>query len=120
MRHRILVVEDHRSTREGIIEVLDKAGFLGIPAATGAKALEYLKSGGATHAILLDLMMPELNGWTFRRAQLKDPWLAEIPVIVITGLEGRPLEGLGATAVFKEAVDLGKLGLAIRRHCERL
>jgi CheY-like chemotaxis protein len=47
-----------------------------------------LKSGLPAKAILLDLMMPAMDGWEFRRAQRADPDLANIPVIVLTGIRG--------------------------------
>ena len=92
MKGAILVVEDHQSIREGMIQALTHAGFVGIPAANGQEALDYLRSGGEASVILLDLRMPVMNGWTFRQQQRDDPRLADIPTIVLSGFDSRPFE----------------------------
>ena len=82
---QILVVDDDTDLRETLGELLTEGGFDARLAENGRVALEVLRSG--THhprLILLDLMMPEMNGWQFREEQLKDEALREIPVIVMT------------------------------------
>src|SRR5436190_18931896 len=90
MKGAILVVEDHQSIREGMIQALAHEGFVGIPAANGQEALDYLKSGGEASVIVLDLTMPVMNGWTFRKRQQDDPQLASIPTVVLSGTDSRP------------------------------
>jgi CheY-like chemotaxis protein len=63
-------------------------GWRPVTATNGLEALRLLKSGLPAKAILLDLMMPAMDGWEFRRAQRADPDLANIPVIVLTGIRG--------------------------------
>ena len=55
-----------------------------IRAENGRIALDYLKAHSAPSVVLLDLMMPVMNGWEFRDAQLRDPELSRIPVIVLS------------------------------------
>ena len=82
----ILVVEDDIDVREGLATFLECEGYHVVEAAHGAEALERLRGGGAFGLILLDLMMPVMNGWDFRRHQLADPHLADVPVICLTAV----------------------------------
>ena len=72
---RLLVVDDEPDIRESIAEVLESDGY---EVATARDA------GERFAAILLDLMMPNVSGWQFREIQLRDPRIAEIPVIVVS------------------------------------
>ncbi len=81
----VMVVEDDALIRELVLELLTVEGFEAVAARNGAEALESLRGGGARPAlILLDLMMPVMNGWQFREEQLGDPALADIPVVVMS------------------------------------
>jgi two-component system chemotaxis response regulator CheY len=81
----ILVVEDDEVIRSSIIEVLKSEGFVATGVPNGLEALEYLKSCVTKpYLILLDIMMPVMDGWTFRDKQQKDESIKEIPVVVIT------------------------------------
>ena len=83
-RH-ILVVEDDRDLRESVVEALEEKGYSTAAAPDGLRALAYLDGAGRKPAlILLDLMMPNLNGWQFREAQLARAEYAAIPVVVVT------------------------------------
>jgi hypothetical protein len=115
MRKLILVVDSRRPRRDEIVWALDRAGFLGVPAATGQDALDYLEAGGDASVILLE-GAPGGRDWTsFRGAQRHDPALASIPVIALSpwqnfGLVG-PSSGPG------EPVDLPALLLIVRHLC---
>jgi len=81
----VMVVEDDAGIREMIVQLLAGEGFTSIVARNGAEALQRLRSEHVQPAlILLDLMMPVMNGWQFRAEQLKDPDLAGIPVVVLS------------------------------------
>lgn len=83
---RILVVDDEVFMRLYLEEVLAEEGHEVLSAHDGADALRLLRGGGAPpDLILLDLMMPRMNGWEFRREQTADPALSSIPVIVVSG-----------------------------------
>jgi putative two-component system response regulator len=79
-----LVVEDNAPTREGLAAVLLRAGYLAQPAADGRQALHELTTGPRPDLILLDLVMPGLDGWHFleRLRQLGPP---AVPVIITSG-----------------------------------
>jgi CheY-like chemotaxis protein len=66
--------------------VLEWEGYRTACAADGWEALDYLRAGGRPSLILLDLMLPGLDGWQFRREQRRDPALAAIPVVVVSVL----------------------------------
>jgi two-component system chemotaxis response regulator CheY len=82
-RRRILVVEDDADIREAVMQALADAGFEAVAVADGAEALETLRCAAEVpDLILLDLMMPRLNGFEFRAEQRADPTLAGIPVVI--------------------------------------
>jgi CheY-like chemotaxis protein len=81
----IMIVDDDPDIRAALGELLESEGYEVVGAANGAAALALLRSGvAAPCAILLDLMMPYMNGWEFRAEQLRDPALREIPIILLT------------------------------------
>jgi CheY-like chemotaxis protein len=82
---RILLVEDDPDIRADLAEILVEEGFAVDTAAHGKIALEHMKTGPLPDLVLLDLMMPIMDGFQFRRAQLADPYLATVPVLVLSG-----------------------------------
>lgn len=85
MAKRVLVVDDDADIRETVSLILEDEGWEVSSAADGAAALTLLRSGAPKpNVILLDLMMPVMNGWQFREEQLKDPQLAQIPLVVLS------------------------------------
>ena len=78
-------------------QLLRGAGYDAVGAPNGQAALDLLRSGIRPRAILLDLMMPVMDGWAFRREQLRDPQLAHIPVIVLSALHHGWVEGIPPT-----------------------
>jgi len=80
----VLLVEDELAIREALAGTLRERGVDVEVAANGIEALDLLQRGLRPAAILLDLMMPGMDGWDFRQRQLGDPRLAAIPTIVVT------------------------------------
>jgi two-component system chemotaxis response regulator CheY len=66
------VVEDDLDLGETVCEVLKMSGYHAVHAVDGLVALQTLGQGGLYDLILLDLMMPRMDGWAFRQAQLRD------------------------------------------------
>src|SRR5215510_8699670 len=64
---RVLVVDDDQDIRDALCELLRDEGYEAIAVANGEEALTYLKGGNLPCVILLDLMMPVMDGWEFRR-----------------------------------------------------
>ena len=82
----ILVVDDDLEIRETLKDVLEEEGYDVDAAANGVEALAILRRDGARlpSLIVLDLMMPQMNGWEFCEVQRADPALSPIPVLVIS------------------------------------
>ncbi len=94
----VLVVDDHQDIRALLIDWLEFWGYRSVPAANGREALDVLESGEPVSLILLDLMMPVMDGWTFRKNQLRRPGLDTIPTAVLTAVP-RDLQHCGELQV---------------------
>jgi CheY-like chemotaxis protein len=112
----ILVVDDDPDIRESLKEVLQDEGYTVSCVANGREALEYLQKSPRPCVILLDLMMPVMDGWQFRREQKQNPAIADIPLIVITATGKRPVL-IDADELVMKPLDLGRLFEAIERYC---
>ena len=84
MAKLILIVEDDFDLAELVSEILDAAGYRTAIAANGYEALAHLQTNDYPDLILLDMMMPVMDGWKFREEQRKVPALASIPVVTVT------------------------------------
>ena len=117
----MLIVDDDHDVREALREVLQDHGYDVLEAGNGHDALALLRGDQvAPCVILLDIMMPVMDGWQFRAAQQNDPALANIPVVVLTahGNAQRASDGLDVTAFLKKPVQLPPLLATIARYCE--
>jgi CheY-like chemotaxis protein len=83
----ILLVEGDELLRGAIKMVLEWEGYRVACAGDGRQALDYLRAGGRPALILLDVLLPVLDGWQFRREQRRDPEVAAIPVVVVSALD---------------------------------
>jgi CheY-like chemotaxis protein len=108
---RILVVDDDPDLAEVLDRVLEKSGYSVVWAKNGEEALRCMHGDDRLDVILLDLMMPVMNGWEFRAEQLKDPRLSRVPVVVFSGhgkLEQSALS-IGAVANLRKPTGLHEL-----------
>ena len=116
----VLIVEDHDDTREMVATLLSEHGFTVVTAENGRRGLERLMRARPC-LVLLDLMMPVMTGWEFRRAQLSlpDSDLASVPVLLLTAVDqpDRVALQLGATDVIRKPLDFDQLIESVRRHC---
>src|SRR5688572_12896993 len=85
-RGAVLVVDDEETVRTALAILLEGTGYPVIEARDGHEAFGHLLSGGID-LIVLDLEMPRMSGWTFRRLQLENSDYASIPTIVLTGID---------------------------------
>jgi CheY-like chemotaxis protein len=81
---KVLLVDDDFAIIDGVSDFLESEGFSVVPASNGIDALNQLRSGHRVDVIVLDVMMPIMDGWDFRAEQLADPSLRDIPVVVIS------------------------------------
>lgn len=118
----ILIVDDDADVRECIGDALEAEGYRVTGASNGREALRLLKDGNVQpDIILLDIMMPEMDGWAFRAEQRKDPGIASIPVVVFTAY-GSPkdvAQQLQATGFLRKPVRLEELLSAVDRVCSK-
>ena len=120
----ILIVEDDPDTREMLSALLSIEGFHTVGAEDGLEALHLLRTvkhraPDVPCLVLLDLKMPRLSGNEFRRAQLGDPTVANVPVAVLSGavdIEQRA-QALGAVASVAKPIDVDLLMDVVRRFC---
>jgi CheY-like chemotaxis protein len=113
-----MIVEDDPDTREMLGKFLELEGFDVLTAANGRIALEQLGDGAPPCVIILDLMMPVMNGWQFREAQCRDPRLSSIPVVVVTAAGARAdIPAIAADAWLPKPVDFDRLLETITPLC---
>jgi CheY-like chemotaxis protein len=115
---RVLLVEDDEDLRETLCEVLEDRGYRPTRASNGEEALKLLRANGAKPSvILLDLMMPVMNGWQFLGERENDPALRRIPVIVLTAHGAELLTDQKVDGVLRKPVSLDALLSALEQLC---
>ena len=117
--HTVLIVDDDVDIRETVAEALQDAGYDVKSASNGQEALEVLKVEPQPCLILLDLMMPVMDGEQFRAAQKTEPAWADIPVVVISagGHCEEAAERMGAASCVKKPFRIKELFQAVQRFC---
>lgn len=98
-------------------QLLTLEGFEARTAANGRDALQYLQQGDLPELILLDLMMPVMDGWEFRRIQREDPALAKLPVIVLSALDATRAAEFGDAVFLTKPLDFDRLLHLVRQYC---
>lgn len=112
---RLLVVDDDEDIRGVLREFLEAEGYRVMTASNGREALVQLQRSDPC-AILLDLMMPIMNGWQFLEERKQQGDLARAPVIVISAYQERAPQD-GVAAVLGKPIDLERLLTTLRHHC---
>ena len=115
---KVLIVDDDFALRDALCAALEAEGFAVAAASNGREALDYLRSGARPSLVLLDLMMPIMNGWEFRTEQRQDPELADIPVVVLSAFARSGDEELRGIGQFlRKPFQLADLLAAVRAYC---
>ena len=117
MSATVFIVEDDSDTREMLSSFLELEGYQVESAENGKLALERLGAGSDACVILLDLMMPVMDGWQFRQAQAGNSALADIPVIVVSAAGKDRLRRIDANAYLSKPVDLDELLGCVTQFC---
>ena len=117
MKPTVFIVEDDVDTREMLGRFLELEGYHVESAANGKLALERLDAGMPACVILLDLMMPVMDGWQFRREQARHAALADIPVIIVSAAGRDRIQQIDADAYLLKPVDLDELLAQVTQYC---
>ena len=117
---RILIVDDDRAICDYMQTLLERDGYQVKTLSDPTQVESEIRQGGY-HLLILDLMMPRLDGFGFRAAQLRDPQLANIPVILVSALEDDgALARLGPIAEVPKPINVAKLLEQVALFCERV
>jgi CheY-like chemotaxis protein len=118
-RGNVLVVDDDNDVRDALTAILEDEGYQVTSVANGLDALNYLRAALPPCLILLDLMMPVMDGWLFRTTQMRDPALASIPVVVLSAFSNVPrlVANLNVADYIQKPVELETLLTTVERYC---
>jgi CheY-like chemotaxis protein len=115
--HAVLIVEDDADLREMMVLLLKTQGVRVHTVANGREALDYLQRGHCPSLILLDLMMPVMNGWEFLREQQRHPFFAGVPVIVLSAVGSAEAVEFRNVEFFQKPLDFDRLLDRVGHHC---
>ena len=116
----VLIIDDSDDVRDSLREVLEEHGFKVATAANGREALDLLLGGLRPCSILLDLMMPVMDGWDFRAAQALVPKLHTIPLAVLSaaGFSATSIQAqFGNVEFFSKPFALPDIVDFVKRNC---
>jgi CheY-like chemotaxis protein len=113
--HTVLIVEDEEDLRELMCDALEMRGYTVVTAEEGTDALRKIDDIGRPCVILLDLLMPGMNGWDFFEKVRERPDLASVPVIIHSSASSRAPEG--ATRVLQKPLAFETLVSIVREYC---
>jgi CheY-like chemotaxis protein len=117
-RRIVLVVDDDAEIRESIADLLREEGYEAPVAAHGREALEQIAAGLRPDLIVLDLMMPVMDGWQFLEARARDPLLEALPVVVVSATPDT-LQPPEIRAFIRKPMRLTELLAVVARECAR-
>jgi CheY-like chemotaxis protein len=115
---QVLIVEDDLDIRDALSQILEEEGYAVATAGNGLEALDLLRQGPPPRIILLDLMMPVMNGWQFRAEQRSDPALSAIPVVVISADNNvqEKARSIGVKDCFRKPIEISGLLATLARY----
>jgi CheY-like chemotaxis protein len=115
VKHTVLLVEDELELREMMQDALELNGYSVVAAGNGKEALDAFARIDHVCLVLLDLLMPEMNGWDFLEAMRARPELADIPVVVHTSAPNQA--PTGATRILPKPTKLSRLLSVVQEYC---
>lgn len=116
MTGHILVVDDNDNLRETVQMLLESSGYSVATAANGRAALVHLQGGSRPSLILLDLMMPDMNGWQFLEHARGDASLRSVPIVIMTAHQETDRARMPPAEVVPKPFDAATLLAAVARH----
>jgi CheY-like chemotaxis protein len=115
VQRNILVVDDDADIRESLVEILQGEGYTVSAATNGREGLEQLAAMEGPCLVLLDLMMPVMNGYEVLAQLRANPATRAIPVLILTASRTEMPEG--ATHLLRKPFELGELLSVVETHC---
>ena len=120
----ILVIEDEETIREAVVEILTEEGYEVYSAEQGKAGLSVLEKIPGPTLVLLDMMMPVMNGWQFIAAQKNRAQFTDISVVVVSAApEGQALTDdtdlLPVEGLLRKPIDVHKLLKIVDQYCLR-
>lgn len=117
----ILVVDDEPDVRDALKDALEYEGYKTVGAANGQEALEYLRQNPAPCLVLLDLMMPVMNGYDFLESVRNDPRLRAVSILIVSAAAREKVEAAakssGAVGFLFKPLDLKPLLKKVESFC---
>ncbi len=110
----VLVVDDDVDALNSISEILESEGFNTVCAQDGQEAWRLIHELPSPDLVVLDLMMPKMDGWTFRMHQRRDRKLANIPVVVVSAVALQPTDD-DAEAILSKPLNIPKFLEVVKR-----
>lgn len=117
MKHTVLLVEDEIELREMMKEALELSGYSVVAASDGQEALDAITGIDHVCLVLLDLLMPRMNGWDFFEKMRARPELATVPVVVHSSAPAQA--PVGVNRVLQKPVKLERLLATVNDYCPR-
>jgi CheY-like chemotaxis protein len=114
--HSILVIEDDDDIRNTLVDLLESEGYTALAAENGKVALEKLHEIPKPCLVLLDMMMPIMNGREFLDEIMKDSVLAPIPVLVVSAIADRS-NTTGAVGFIRKPIDIDVILRLVTQYC---
>ena len=115
MGHTVFLIEDEEELREMMREALELNGYSVVTAEEGSQALAKLSAIQNLCLVILDLVMPGMNGWDFFKAMRQRVEFGAVPVVVYTSSPGRAPQG--ATRVLQKPMTFERLLSTVREYC---
>jgi CheY-like chemotaxis protein len=117
--HSVLVVDDQTESSDAVGLLLEQHGLKVRVAHDGEEALAALHQGLRPCLVMVDLMMPKMDGWEFRQRQLSDPAFAKIPVVIMSGYPNaqKAAGTLGVRTILKKPLNADRILALVNRHC---
>ena len=116
MSGTLLIVDDEADLRESLQEYLEDQGYRVLTATNGQEALEVMSGDALPCVVILDLIMPVMNGRELHDRMQQDARLAAVPVIVSTSDPSRAPAGV---PILRKPYDLRRLLAAVQTHCKQ-
>lgn len=111
---KVMIVDDEADIRDSLREFFEDEGYAVATASNGAQALELLEGDALPCVVILDLMMPILDGNEVYARMQADPRLSSVPVVVSTSDPSRAPSGV---LIMRKPIDLNRLLGTVRHHC---